>query len=183
MCLSHQILLCRSQFLCSPAPLHFWEQHRKAMQRWLTFCWEMAAVSRNRTMWVDQREYWLPVIISCCFLELVLVIVPQTQWKVCPSSVVKLPGPPLRCFIVACTAIGLYIQTVHTKCWMKLCRWIAMHRVHYSPLYIEQFCRIAHQSFSHRCKCSCGCVGVGRWGEYVSIYVRMYVHMYMCRKI
>ena len=38
------------------------------------------------------------------------VIVPQTQWEVWPSSVVKLPWPPLRCFIVACTAIGLYKQ-------------------------------------------------------------------------
>ena len=73
-----------------------------------------------------------------------------------------------------------FVQTVYTKCWMKLYRWIAMHRVHSSPLYIEQFCRSAYQSFSHRCKCSCGCVRVGRWGEYVSIYVRYvctYVHV------
>ena len=38
------------------------------------------------------------------------MIVPQIQWVVWPSSVVKLPWPPLRCFIVACTAIGLYKQ-------------------------------------------------------------------------
>ena len=41
-------------------------------------------------------------------------------------------------------------------------RWIAMHRVHSSPLYVELFCRSACLYFSHRCKCSCRCVGVGR---------------------
>ena len=45
------------------------------------------------------------------------VIVPQTQWKVWLSSVVKLPWPPLRCFIVACTAIGLYKQCTQSAGW------------------------------------------------------------------
>ena len=56
---------------------------------------------------------WLKQILTSCDHLMLLpractpVTVPQTQWRVCPSSVVKLAWPPLRCFIVACTAIGL----------------------------------------------------------------------------
>ena len=61
----------------------------------------------------------------------------------------------LHVLLLVCT------NSVH-KCWRKLCRWIAMHRVNSSHLYIEQFCRMHNLHLGQRWTCSCGCVGVGR---------------------
>ena len=120
----------------------------------------MAAVSWNRTMWVDQVEYWLP---ACDHLALFLgactpVIVPQTQWEVWPSSVVKLPWPPLRCFIVACTAIGLYKQCTQS---------VGCSFTDELPCteYIPHHCTLSNSAEVHVCiSVTNGSVAVGVWG-------------------
>ena len=45
------------------------------MERQFAFCWRMAAMLRNRTMQVDQRECCLSVIVKCCLMDL------GSQWQ------------------------------------------------------------------------------------------------------
>ena len=106
----------------------------------------------------------------------------QFQWKVWPSSIVKLPWPPLRCFIVACTAIGLYKQCTQSVGWSFTDELPCTG-------YILHHCTLSNSAEVHiRVLVTGASVAVGVWGwaGEVSMWVYMYgmyVHMYMCRKI